>query len=96
LILGTSVGGECGAATTGDVERPDREGVKNDVNFEEVLENEEDRPWGTPAVPDGWAVVVVVLLVRDWTVLDALFRTIFILSLDIPQVRKMSSRSWEG
>jgi len=93
-MLGMAIGGDCGGATVGDADRADRDGVKKEVNFEEVLENDDDRGWGTPAVPDGLAVVVVVvveppLLERGWAPLDALFRTIF-LPPKIPLVRKVS------
>ena len=68
-IAGTASAGD---AATGDTERVDRLGEKKDVNLEEVLENDEERPWGTvdvdlPEVERVWA---------DADDLDALLRTI--------------------
>jgi hypothetical protein len=80
-MLGMAIGESCGGgATVGDVDRADREGVKKEVNFEEVFEKEDDRGWGKPAVPDGLAVTVVVVellpLLLERATLDAIFRTI--------------------
>jgi len=68
-IAGTASAGD---AATGETERVERFGEKKDVNLEDVLENEEERPWGAVEVdlPEAERVWV------DVDDLDALLRTI--------------------